>query len=726
MILFLEDWARHPTAVPDTSTTNTSWLRFVEVLKAMGVKNHAFPLAIHNPKLIGVDPHSSNLTVQQMVEIQFESKTNPWYFYREVLRVPPNASPNSLPMLANRGNVALWWLAYNHIDTALTQPRQTGKSLSSDGIMTHVKDVAAINSKLLLLTKDNSLRIANIDRLKKMRAYLPSYIARISSDDADNKTDMTNNALGNIYRTAVGQNSEAGAANLGRGLTAPVSETDESPFIPYIDITLPAMLAATRAAREEAAATGGFYFNLFPTTAGKKDSRSGNFMYNLFMGGMPWSETLYDCKNAKDLLHRVNKNSPGRKKMVYINLLHYQLGKTDEWLYDAMAEAASTGDEAERDFMNRWTSGSGSSPIDTKLLEIISNARRTPRVEITTEGYAINWYVSEAELEHRVATNRMMVAGMDTSEALGRDQITFVLVDALSLELIACLAVNETNLILFSNWVSKTMIQYPNIILIPERKSTGSTIVDNLLLQLPPRGIDPFKRIYNRIVDDQMWKEKKEFEMVNEPLIRRPPEFYVKCKKFFGYVTAGSGYQSRDKLYSQVLQKAARLGGPSIYDTGLGQEITSLVVKNGRIDHTADGHDDRVIGWLLATWMLGFSKNLSHYGINTPLIEAIDYKSLDKKESETPYSQYKSIEQDRIKKEITELLLQLKDVKEEITAIFIEDKIRKLNYKIRDENALPMTIDSLIQEATSMRVKLIEDAKRGTPISRSYKENAMR
>lgn len=726
MILFLEDWARHPTAVPDTSTTNTSWLRYVELLKAMGVKNHAFPLAIHNPRLIGVNPHSTTLTATQMVEIQIEAQFNPWYFFREVLRVPPNASPESLPMLANRGNIALWWLAYNHIDSALTQPRQTGKSLSSDGIMTHIKDVAAINSKLLLLTKDNSLRIANIDRLKKMRAYLPSYISRITGADADNKTDMTNMARGNTYQTSVGQNSEAGATNLGRGLTAPVAEIDESPFIPYIDVTLPAMLAATRAAREEAASTGGYYFNVFPTTAGKKDSRSGAFMYNLFMGGMPWTETLFDCTNEADLKHRVNKNSPGRKKMVYINLLHYQLGKTDEWLYNAMAEAASIGETAERDFMNRWTSGSGSSPIDTKLLEIISNARRSPRVEITTEGYALNWYISEEELFNRVASGRMMVGGMDTSEALGRDQLTLVIVDALSLELLCCMAVDETNLILFSNWIVKMMINLPNLILIPERKSTGSTIVDNLLLQLPPRGIDPFRRIYNRVVDDQMWKDKKEFDLVNEPLIRRPPEFYVKCKKFFGYATAGSGYQSRDKLYGEVLQKAARLGGSLVYDTGLGQEITSLVVKNGRIDHAAGGHDDRVIGWLLSVWMLGFSKNLAFYGIETPLIEAIDYKRLDEKKQTTPYGEYKNVQQSRVKQEIANLLMELKDVKEELTAIFLEDKIRKLNHKLRDEDALPMTIDSLIQEATAMRVKLIEDSKRGTPFSKGYHANSYR
>lgn len=712
MILFLEDWNRYPTAIPDVTTKNTSWLRYVELLKAMGIKNHAFPLALHNPALQGVDPFSPTLTAQQMVEIEIECRFNPWYFFREVLRVPPNAGPKSLPMLANRGNVSLWWLAYNHIDCALTQPRQTGKSLSSDGLMTHIKDVAGINSNLLLLTKDNSLRISNIDRLKKMRAYLPAYIGAMNPGDADNKTEMTNIKLGNTYRTAVGQNSEAGALNLGRGLTSPVTETDESPFIPYIDITLPAMLAATRAAREEAQATGGFYFNIFPTTAGKKDARSGAYMYDLFMGAMPWTETLFDCKNLAELNQRVAKNSPGRKKMVYINLLHYQLGKTDEWLYNAMAESTATGEAAERDFMNRWTSGSGSSPLDTNLLEIISNARRTPRVEITPEGYAINWYLSEAQMEQRIQEGRMMVAGMDISDAIGRDQITFVMVDALTLELIGVLAVDETNIIVFSNWVVNMMLRYPNLILIPERKSQWGSIIDNLLLQLPPRGIDPFRRIYNVIVDDALWKERKEFEMVNEPLSRRPTQFYVKCKRYFGYATAGSGSHSREALYSQVLQKAARLGGRLVYDTGLGQEITSLVVRNGRIDHAAGGHDDRVVGWLLCTWMLGFSKNLAFYGIHNALSEAVDYKKAAERSQETPYMKHVNFQQESIKRQIALHLFKLKDVKEEITAIYLQDKIRKLNARLKNDEVLPASIDSLIQEANQLRAKSIEEAKR--------------
>ena len=45
-------------------------------------------------------------------------------------------------------------------------------------------------------------------------------------------------------------------------------------------------------------------------------------------------------------------------------------------------------------------------------------------------------------------------------------------------------------------------------------------------------------------------------------------------------------------------------------------QILNLVEKNGRIDHKASGHDDLVISWLLAMWLLLLGNNLGHYEIN--------------------------------------------------------------------------------------------------------------
>jgi len=37
-------------------------------------------LALVNPKLQGVDPYSSKLTVEEMAAVAIECKVNPWYF----------------------------------------------------------------------------------------------------------------------------------------------------------------------------------------------------------------------------------------------------------------------------------------------------------------------------------------------------------------------------------------------------------------------------------------------------------------------------------------------------------------------------------------------------------------------------------------------------------------------------------------------------------------------
>ena len=57
MILFLRDWTQYEEAIPDYKTNNKTFLRFSGLLKAMGIKNHLFPLALHNAELQGVDPH---------------------------------------------------------------------------------------------------------------------------------------------------------------------------------------------------------------------------------------------------------------------------------------------------------------------------------------------------------------------------------------------------------------------------------------------------------------------------------------------------------------------------------------------------------------------------------------------------------------------------------------------------------------------------------------------
>lgn len=700
MILFLDDWLKYPRAIVHRNTKNKSFLQIAEKLKKMGVKNYFFMLALMQPELEFVDPHDPNLDEETKSRVALECKYNPWYAFRECLRVPPQGgSPVGLPLRANRGNMALFWTFFNHIIPYLIQPRQTGKSLGSDFLSAYLNFIACTNTRINLFTKDNPTRVSNVERIKEIRSYMPSYLQARYKSDSDNTIEVTCDLLNNVISTAVAQNNKIGANGVGRGLTAPINIVDEGPFCTFIKITLPAMLASGTAARDEARTYGTPYGTIFTTTAGKLDEESGEYMYELLQGGMPWSDFLYDCKNEDELREVVKRGSPGLMPLLNITLSHRQLGYTDEWLVEKLRENNSKGEDADRDFFLRWTSGSLSSPLLTSINEELRKSIRDPDyVEITKELYTLRWYIPQHEIATRMASGKF-VAGMDTSEAVGRDSITLVIMDAETMETVAAADVNETNLIKYAEFIVRLLVNYKNITLIPERKSTCGAILDLLLLILPTYGVDPFKRIYNVIVDEpEEYPDEK--RIVDMDLSRRPSNFYDRCKKYFGFATTGTGKFSRSMLYSEILQRAARISCFTAYDRRLVTEITGLTSKNGRIDHGEGKHDDMVISWLLCVWFLTRTRNLGIYGITNALTRIKEYDELapvrkDKTEKEI----YVDRMDEMLKLEIERLLNNMKNSKDENVIKRLEYQVRGLDMRLSTKYSVNATnLDGLIEE----------------------------
>lgn len=716
MILFQNDWARYPNAIVDYETKNESFKRIVSVYREMGIKNCLFPLTLLQPELQGIDPFDKTLDEATKVKIGLECTYNYWYFIREVVRIPPVASPNPVPYIANRGNIAMSWLFLNNIDSALIQPRQTGKSVSTDCIMDWVVYVAATNTLVSMITKDHDLRTKNVERLKKIRDYLPPYISKKTKQDTDNQLSLTCSALNNYYLTGVAQNSESAANNLGRGLTSPVMHIDEGPFIRFVGVTLPAALAAGTSAREEAEKNGKPYGNIFTTTAGKRDDRDGKYMYDLIHGGAVWNEIFYDCEDKTNLEGLIVKQSTGRKTIVNVTMSHRQLGKTDDWLYRAISNANATGEEADRDFFNVWTSGTLKSPLSTQLNGVVKDSEIDPVwVEITKDNYVINWYITEAEFQERSREGHFVI-GLDTSEGIGRDAIAMIIVDISDLSVVGAADVNETNLIRYAKFLSEVLIRYPSTTLVPERKSSAQSIIDALLIHLSNVGIDPFRRIYNVIVDAHT-ERAAEYNELFTPLGRRTNAFYDRFKKSCGFVTTG---QSRDLLYSTVLINAAKNSGHLIHDRKLSSEIRGLVTKNGRIDHNSSGHDDMVISWLLCHWFLTQSKNLEFYGIREGLALSRVY-GVNKKLSLEEEIDVQ--EQRHYRAEIDLLYEKLAKVNDEYLVAQYEAKLRALSLKVKSFESDGLSIDSLIRKANDDRLRNI---KRKQLANRSYDRSNLR
>lgn len=704
MLLFKSDWERFPTAIADLNTNNQTFLKLADLYRReLKVENWKFILALMQPELSGVDPYDPMLDRITKAKIAFECKYNPWYYFREVARVPSNSGSVPSKFRANRGNIALYWSFFNHIDFGLLQPRQTGKSVSTDILMTGIMYIWGFKTSINLITKDAKLRQANIERLKEMRELLPDYIDMADKADADNSEMLTCIRLKNRYKTSVARNDKTAADKLGRGLTIPIMHFDEVAYLNLIEITLPVALSSGNAARREAAENGQYYGNIFTTTAGNVTTRDGAFAHGFMTGGAIWSETYFDLKSQRAVAMVVEKGSTGKKPLIYGAFNHRQLGETDMWLYKALRDNNADGEIADRDFFNIWTVGGEGSPLTADQKKHLKEAMIEPKAVVYDEnGYVVNWYIPENEINTRMANCKVML-GTDPSELLGEDNDAtgFVGIDIETHEILFTGRYNETSVPVLATFIANMLIKYENITWIPERKSTGISLIDMVILILHKAGIDPFRRIFNRIVDEQNVLAT-EFAEIYTPMTSRQPSFYDKYKRHFGYNTSGSGRYSRNGLFKEALPSSMKYGARRMNDKALITELLAMVIKNGRIDHSRGNHDDMVVSMLLAHWACIKGENLDYYGINQKTIFS---KAITRDVELTPVEKYKEEQNARYKKEFDELVEKLKGEANQVLATKIEMRLKAISKLIDIEEATGVGIDALIKQVNDDRVR---------------------
>lgn len=633
MIIFKDDWEKeeHRSVIIDWTTKNTSFIQYVGLLESMGVENRFWPLALHNPLLQGVDPRDPNLTIEQKVMIVQECKENFWYYIREVAMVPSQGSLEPIRFRANRFNMALYWCFFNHITTLGIIPRQNGKTLGTGMLVVWLVDVGAQNTTIGLYTKDDQLRTSTVKQLKDIRDELPPYFNVRTRADTNNTETITNKALNNVYLTAVAQASPKNALKIFRGLTIPIFHIDELAYNVNNRITVPSMSAAGNAARKNAELNGAPYGTIFTTTAGYLNTDQGRYAREIYEESLPWTELLLDTPDRKTLEGVIRKNNRNRlieanpknldprpPVQILLEFNHRQLGVSDEEFLEMIENAKAKGDAVDADFLNKWVKGSEDSPLSQETLETMYNSINFDPYQTIEHGYIINWYISKEEVEANIP-NRKIILGIDPSEAAGSDDIGFCMLDAYNGSVIATGKYNETNIIKFSMWIGKLLKRFINMTLIIERKSLGTTILDSLMLYLPSQGIDPFKRIYTRIVEDM--NEIPEFkQFLNTSYTTRDMSFYYKNKKLVGYTTTGEGRHSRENIYVRAWNGATAYLPHLIHSYDLYDQLANLIYKNGRIDHKPKMHDDIVFSWLLCYWFITIAKNKRFYGLNPDLI----------------------------------------------------------------------------------------------------------
>ena len=710
MILFNKDWGYYPTALPDYDSSNKSAVKLAALYKKMGIKNWQFCLALIDQGLKTVDPWDENLTLEFKERILAECRRNPFYFFREVFRAPKKSGARvGGHFLFNRANVSTIWLFFNHCTNYLIQPRQTGKSFVADGIDNYLLFVGTTGTAIHLITKDNALRVKNLAAIKQARdESIPPWMNLCNRGDAANTTTLTVNALGNSIHAHVGQPNEFDADKVGRGFSTPVIMVDEGPYIKNIKTILEAAMPAMSAAIEIARDNEAPYGILFTTTAGHLATPSGAYMYDRINRAAFWSETYLDCKDAEHLEEVIRRNGKGRGEgepgpfAVHSTWSYAQLGKDKKWALEVIERGDLGKEKADREIYNIWITSSTDSPFTPEQSELISKARKDIRHQTMYDGgYVIRWYIEENEIHQRMNSGNIVI-GMDTSDMVGSDDTALCIVDGKTGEVIGAGTFNESNLTRFTNWLIDFLITFRQTVLVIERKSSAVGIIDSLLLALPSLGEDPFKRMFNWIVNDA----DSEPTRYNEIARSSNNRLGERHKKLFGFATSGAGATSRDNLYSNVMFEALRTGGANMNDNVLISQILSLVSKNGRVDHAVGKHDDMVISWLMCYWFITQGKNLGYYkGMDTfKLLRSIPSNVNVK--MPTQEEVYLKEQQDRFRTEIRTLTNQLQQTRDSSAAFLLSERIDLLEHQIIMERDEIKTMSDMVNMAKENHTKL--------------------
>lgn len=700
-ILFNRDWQNYPNAIPHYSTQNTTWLEYASLLEQANVRNCLFHLALHNPELEHVDPHDPNLPYLTKLAITIECKANPWYFWREVVRVP--AATGSLPkkLRANRAIISLFWSLLNSFDYYLEQIRQTGKTAGGEAFSLWYHIFGTENTRTTLFTKGDLIKEIIMD-LKKFRKGLPSYLVKIAKDDTDNQNEFTNMAHGNRMVAVRPQKEEEAANQAGRGIRTPFNIFDECPFLWNIHITLPAAAGGMGEASKQALAENIPTANLFSSTPGMLNTEEGEYCHDILMSGYKWNESLLDAVDRADAEKIVIGGSSSLKPLITGRFTHTHMGITDDELRRMIANARTTDrNKIKRDFLLQWSSGTLTHPLDAAILEKITRSNMMPLYSDIhrKEGYTVRWYIEKEEVE-RGFPDRHLVMGLDASEIIGRDNIAGVMIDVSTLEVVGAFTIGESMLPIFSVWLAKFLAKYQNITLVPESKNTWVSIRDTLLTTLPSYGIDPGRRIYSKVVDSKDGTEQDRAMYEHYSRFDKSQTFYQRYRKYFGYMT-GSGEHSRELLYGSNMQEAAKRTAHTVRDEGLINELSGLVEKNNRVDHQSGRHDDHVVAWLLAHWFLTYARNLSHYGIDPVQVKRDVYRFDSDVDWKT--ERRKNANRD-IKDRIHDTIAEINDVHDDAALIRLEARLIGLYEQLDDDDDPDISsMSTVIAEAKERR-----------------------
>ena len=554
------------------NTTNASAVKMAYLYGEMGINNNKFMLRLDNPELLHIDPFSENLTDFEKAMIVKEIVNNPWYYFREIVRIP--AGGGLVRFEFHRGTVALIWAVLNDISAFVVWPRQAYKTVTMTCIYSHLFYWGSIHNKIVFIAHEDGIVKKNLQGVKDIRDNLPTWLNMLEKCDRDNEKEMYNVSTNNRITCRAPARNADGARKAGRGLTTPAQWFDEVAFVNYIADMYDSISFAYSQASKSARENGSPYHQIMTTTAGFLNTDEGKWAFNFLNSCADFSERFYDDDIA--IVKNIIANS-SQSGFLDLSFMYYDLGKDENYLNDQkrrLVTSLTPEDTLAREVLNQWKDISTDHPLGQDRVEKLKGFIRRPNDYVfINDTYSLRLYVDSNTFDF----SKPLAGGMDLGGNLKGDFSTLVIVDPEDFSVIAVMRTNSQSTTLFSLGIVSIMTElFPNLVLFPERNYNGA-IIDNIVSFLP----GGTRRVYHEAED-------------------KPGLFNSK--------------KVRPILFNQILRSGVDDYMDRIHDKTIITEIEGLIrTRNGRIDHKPGNHDDTLMAWLLALYFLLFVEDVGKY-----------------------------------------------------------------------------------------------------------------
>ena len=599
----------------DWKTRNKSFIELHMDLKKLGVKNNKFFLILFDPDLQGVDPFSPILPLQTQVKIMAECIRNPWYFLREICRIPTDGSPivpgGGSPFLIDRNSAASWYIALHNIDQYLSKPRQTGKTQCATSIINYAFHFGSQSSTIGFGNKDATNNKLNLYRLKCQRDMLPTYLQMRWSMDVstgkivkenNNVTTMKNPVTNNNIQLLPRAQSKDAAMTNGRGMTLGMIYLDEFDFIPYNTVTLGSSAPAYNTAHINALKNNCMTCRIFTSTPGDLDSRDGAAAKEFIDHMLVWKDEMFDWPIEK-LEKAANDAKAKMNGIVYIEHTWKQLKKTRKWYEDLCKLLNYEQETIMREIDLIRMHGSSLSPFSREDI-IYLNTRRKKDDENCYEKWDTGFNNATVYLYEKLKRNVPYIFGIDPSEGLGQDNNAWEIISPYTMEIVGEMKtpyISQTN---FGKAIISFMDHYcPNAFIVIENNKGRELI--NYLLDSKYR--------------DRLWYDTKKLMEATEMVkIHGSHTRDAFQRRAFGYNTNPS---SRNLLFSTLETFMVENKNVFISDYVI-NDICGLVrTPTGKIEAGKGNHDDNIMAYLIGATVFRTADNLEEFGLSRGMSE---------------------------------------------------------------------------------------------------------